>query len=129
MPKLYFFALLLALAGCAGSRSTTRLHVASGYCDPPLPYRYDPAFAPQPDFGAALTPALLAAAVPELAPATLARLQAHPRLAHGLGALVAERRGLPPCTASPSPSGQGPRAGFTSGRLVLLPPSARARSR
>lgn len=47
-----------------------------------------------------LTPALLAAAVPELAPATLARLQAHPRLAHSLGALVAERQGLPPCAAS-----------------------------
>jgi len=60
MPKLYFFVLLLTLAGCAGTRSTARLHVASGYCDPPLPYRYDPAFAPQPDFEAALTPALLA---------------------------------------------------------------------
>ena len=60
MPKLYLFALLLALAGCAGSRSATHLHVASGYCDPPLPYRYDPAFAPQPDFEATLTPALLA---------------------------------------------------------------------
>ncbi len=60
MPRFYFFALLLALAGCAGSRSATRLQVASGYCDPPLPYRYDPAFAPQPNFEAALTPALLA---------------------------------------------------------------------
>lgn len=60
-----------------------------------------------------LTPALLAAAVPELAPATLARLQAHPRLAHGLGALVAERRGLPPCTASDF-------AGTTA-RLALRP--------
>lgn len=34
--------------------------VAAGYCDPPLPSRYDPAFAPQADFEAALTPALLA---------------------------------------------------------------------
>jgi hypothetical protein len=60
MPKLYFFALLLTLAGCAGTRSTARLHVASGYCDPPLPYRYDSTFTPKPDFEAALTPALLA---------------------------------------------------------------------
>jgi len=60
MPKIYLLTLLLALAGCAGTRPTPRLQVAAGYCDPPLPYRYDPAFAPQPDFEAALTPALLA---------------------------------------------------------------------
>lgn len=58
MPKSYLLVLLLALAGCA-TRPPTRLPVAAGYCDPPLPYRYDPAFAPQPDFAAALTPALL----------------------------------------------------------------------
>ena len=50
---------LLALAGCA-TRPPTRVAVAAGYCDPPLPSRYDPAFAPQADFEAALTPALLA---------------------------------------------------------------------
>lgn len=60
MPKVYFFVLLLALAGCASTRSASRLHVTAGYCDPPLPYRYDSAFAPRPDFEAALTPALLA---------------------------------------------------------------------
>ena len=60
MPRLYLFALLLALAGCVGTRSASHLQVPVGYCDPPLPYRYDPAFAPRPDFEAALTPALLA---------------------------------------------------------------------
>ena len=59
MPKLYLLAFLLALAGCA-TRPPTRVAVAAGYCDPPLPYRYNPAFAPQADFAAALTPALLA---------------------------------------------------------------------
>ena len=59
MPKRYFLALLLVLAGCAASHPP-RLQVAAGYCDPPLPYRYNPAFAPQADFEAALTPALLA---------------------------------------------------------------------
>ena len=59
MPKRYFLALLLVLAGCAASHPP-RLQVAAGYCDPPLPYRYNPAFAPQVDFEAALTPALLA---------------------------------------------------------------------
>ncbi len=58
MPKRYLFALLLAVAGCATHPPTLR--VASGYCDPPLPYRYDPAYAPKPDFEASLTPALLA---------------------------------------------------------------------
>lgn len=58
MLKTYLLVLLLVLAGCA-TRPPTRLQVAAGYCDPPLPYRYDPAFAPQPDFEAALTPALL----------------------------------------------------------------------
>ena len=59
MLKGYFLIGLLALAGCA-TRPPTRLAVAAGYCDPPLPYRYDPAFAPQADLAAALTPALLA---------------------------------------------------------------------
>jgi hypothetical protein len=59
MPKVYLLAFLLALAGCA-TRSPSRVAVAAGYCDPPLPYRYNPAFAPQTDFEAALTPALLA---------------------------------------------------------------------
>ena len=59
MPKTYCLALLLALAGCA-TRPPTRLVVAAGYCDPPLPYRYNPAFAPKADLEAALTPALLA---------------------------------------------------------------------
>ena len=60
MPRRYSFLLLLALASCAGTRPATRLQVASGYCDPPLPYRYDPAFTPKPNLEAALTPALLA---------------------------------------------------------------------
>jgi hypothetical protein len=59
MPKTYVLALLLALAGCA-TRPPTRLAIAAGYCDPPLPYRYNPAFAPQPQVEAALTPTLLA---------------------------------------------------------------------
>ena len=59
MTKIYFLALLLALAGCA-TRPPNRLNVAAGYCDPPLPYRYDPTFAPRADFAGALTPALLA---------------------------------------------------------------------
>jgi len=59
MPYRYLLVLLFALAGCA-TRPPARLQVAAGYCDPPLPYRYDPAFAPQPNFEAALTPALLA---------------------------------------------------------------------
>lgn len=50
---------MLALAGCA-TRPPSRVAVAAGYCDPPLPYRYNPAFTPQPNFEAALTPALLA---------------------------------------------------------------------
>jgi hypothetical protein len=60
MPKLHLLVLLLTLAGCAGTRSASHLRVPVGYCDPPLPYRYNPAFAPRPDFDAALTPALLA---------------------------------------------------------------------
>lgn len=59
MTKIYLLAGLLALAGCA-TRSPSRLVVAAGYCDPPLPYRYNPAFTPQANFEAALTPALLA---------------------------------------------------------------------
>jgi hypothetical protein len=60
MPKRYAYILLLTLASCVGARPTPRLQVAAGYCDPPLPYRYDPAYSPKPDFEAALTPALLA---------------------------------------------------------------------
>lgn len=60
MPNRYLLALLLTLAGCAGSRPAPRLLVTAGYCDPPLPYRYDPAYTPKADFEAALTPALLA---------------------------------------------------------------------
>ncbi|MGI4741670.1 MAG: hypothetical protein ACRYG7_41410 [Janthinobacterium lividum] len=56
----YLLGVALALAGCAGTRPTPRLQVAAGYCDPPLPYRYDAAFTPKADFEAALTPALLA---------------------------------------------------------------------
>ncbi|MGI4737609.1 MAG: hypothetical protein ACRYG7_20775 [Janthinobacterium lividum] len=56
----YFLGLTLALAGCASTRPAPRLQVAAGYCDPPLPYRYDPAYSPKPDLEAALTPALLA---------------------------------------------------------------------
>ncbi|GAA4494531.1 hypothetical protein GCM10023172_04840 [Hymenobacter ginsengisoli] len=59
MPKRYLLALLLALAGCA-THPPSHVAVAAGYCDPPLPYRYDPAFTPQADFAAALSPALLA---------------------------------------------------------------------
>ena len=58
MPKIYFLA-LLAMAGCA-TRPPSPLNVTAGYCDPPLPYRYDPTFAPQANFAGALTPALLA---------------------------------------------------------------------
>jgi len=59
MLKPYLLAGLLALAGCT-TRPPTHLAVAAGYCDPPLPYRYNPTFAPQVDFEAALTPTLLA---------------------------------------------------------------------
>ena len=59
MLHRYLLVLLLALAGCAASRPT-RLQVAAGYCDPPLPYRYNAAYAPKVNFEAALTPALLA---------------------------------------------------------------------
>ena len=59
MSKRYLLAGLLALAGCA-TRPPSRVAVAAGYCDPPLPYRYNAAFAPQPEFEAALTPTLLA---------------------------------------------------------------------
>ena len=59
MPKTHCLALLLALAGCA-VRPPSHVAVAAGYCDPPLPARYNPAFAPQPNVEAALTPALLA---------------------------------------------------------------------
>jgi hypothetical protein len=56
----YLPGIILALAGCVGTRPAPRLQVAAGYCEPPLPYRYDPAFSPKADFEAALTPALLA---------------------------------------------------------------------
>lgn len=58
MPCRYLFLLLLALAGCAASHPP-RLQAPAGYCAPPLPYRYNPAYAPLPNFEAALTPALL----------------------------------------------------------------------
>ncbi|NML66131.1 hypothetical protein HHL22_13040 [Hymenobacter sp. RP-2-7] len=57
MRHRYLLPLLLALGGCA---TATRLQVPVGYCDPPLPSHYNPAFAPRADFDAALTPALLA---------------------------------------------------------------------
>ena len=60
MPLRYLLALLLALAGCASTRPAPRLQVLAGYCDPPLPARYNPAFTPKADVEAALTPALLA---------------------------------------------------------------------
>ncbi len=60
LRKACLLLLALALAGCAGTRPPLGVGVGTGYCQPPLPYRYDPAFAPQPDFEAALTPALLA---------------------------------------------------------------------
>ena len=59
MLKRYLLAGLLALASCA-TRPPTRLAVTAGYCDPPLPYRYNPAFAPQANVEAALSPTLLA---------------------------------------------------------------------
>ena len=58
MLKKHLFLLLL-LAGCV-VHPPSRLQVAAGYCDPPLPYRYDATFAPEADFAAALTPRLLA---------------------------------------------------------------------
>ncbi len=48
------------MAGCAGTRPAPRLQVTAGYCDLPLPYRYNAAYTPKVDFEAALTPALLA---------------------------------------------------------------------
>ncbi|MGI4759108.1 MAG: hypothetical protein ACRYF0_00275 [Janthinobacterium lividum] len=59
MSKIYLLAGLLALTGCA-TRPPSRVAVAAGYCDPPLPYRYNPAYAPKVNFDAALTPGLLA---------------------------------------------------------------------
>lgn len=60
MLKRYCYILLLALTACVGTRPTTGLRVAAGYCDPPTPYQYDSAFVPVRDFEATLTPALLA---------------------------------------------------------------------
>ncbi|AMR27418.1 hypothetical protein A0257_10125 [Hymenobacter psoromatis] len=60
MKKSYFLLLLLALAGCAGTRPPTHPLAADNYCEPPLLYHYDPALAPQTDLAVALTPALLA---------------------------------------------------------------------
>ena len=56
MRHRYLLPLLLALGGCA---TATHLQVPVGYCDPPLPSHYNPAFAPRVDFDALLTPALL----------------------------------------------------------------------
>jgi len=57
MRLRYLLPLLLALGSCA---TATHLQVPVGYCDPPLPSHYNPAFAPRVDFEALLTPALLA---------------------------------------------------------------------
>jgi hypothetical protein len=59
MSKVFLLAFVVALASCA-THTPSRVAVAAGYCDPPLPFRYNPAFVPQADFEAALTPALLA---------------------------------------------------------------------
>jgi hypothetical protein len=55
----YLIILLLALTGCA-SAPPERLKISAGYCEPPLPYRYNPAFRPMTHLDAALTPGLLA---------------------------------------------------------------------
>ena len=59
MGYRYLILLLLALTGCA-SAPPERLKTSAGYCEPPLPYRYNPAFRPIPHPDAALTPELLA---------------------------------------------------------------------
>ncbi len=59
LPNRCCLARLLALASCA-TRPPGRLSVPAGYCHPPLPYRYEPAFAPQANLAGALMPALLA---------------------------------------------------------------------
>lgn len=59
MLKNYVLAGLLALAGCV-ARPPVRTQSTVEYCQPPFAYQYDPAYAPQADFEAALTPALLA---------------------------------------------------------------------
>ena len=60
MSTRYYLPLLLALAGCAARPPAQPPQSAVEYCTPPYAYRYDPAYAPQADFAAALTPALLA---------------------------------------------------------------------
>ena len=60
MRKSYSLPLLLALAGCAARPPAQPPQSTIEYCTPPYPYHYDPAYAPQADFAAVLTPALLA---------------------------------------------------------------------
>ena len=59
MAYRYLMLLLLALTGCA-STPPERIKIPSGYCEPPLPYRYNPAFRPVADPDIAMTPELLA---------------------------------------------------------------------
>ena len=59
VPPAVLLFLSLVLAGCA-SAPAERLQLPAGYCAPPLPYRYNPAYSQHPDLDAALTPELLA---------------------------------------------------------------------
>jgi hypothetical protein len=59
MVRLHGLCLVVFLAGCAGVPVSTP-STTVGHCDPPLSYRYDPAFIPKEDVEASLTPALLA---------------------------------------------------------------------
>jgi hypothetical protein len=59
MVRLHGLFLVVFLAGCAGLPVSTP-RTKAGHCDPPLSYRYDPAFVPREDVEASLTPELLA---------------------------------------------------------------------